>query len=288
MQTRQTVTRVVVGYDGSGHSRAALDTAVVEARLRRVDLLVCHAVDLGIFLPDRDGAYALAAETAVQEAFAMAAAALGEDRVHRFIGQGRASSVLLGQTSADDLLVVGSHGFRPVTQLFVGSTSEAVTAHAAGPVLVVRAPVLDPHGHVTVGVDGSPVSSRALEWAVDVASRDHATVRAVVGVPPIVDAAGIVSGPDEPLLLEVRAELERKVADVVGDSGVKVEEHVVQTHPVEALMEHARGARLVVVGSRGRGGLAAAALGSVSRRLVHVAPCPVLVVHDRHGDAAGH
>ena len=64
---------------------------------------------------------------------------------------------------------------------------------------------------------------------------------------------------------------------------VTVERHVVQAHPVDALMEHARGARLLVVGSRGRGGLASAVLGSVSRRLVHISPCPVLVLHERDG-----
>jgi nucleotide-binding universal stress UspA family protein len=280
MQTRPTVTRVVIGYDGSTHSRAALDTAIDEARARDVDLLVCHAVDVGLFIPGREHAHEVAAEAAVQEAYAKAAAVLGEDRVHRHIEPGHPSAVLLRQAIATDLIVVGSHGYRPVTQLFVGSTSEAVAGHAQSPVLVVRTPVEDAHGHITVGVDGSPVSEQALAWAIDIADRDHVTVRAVVGVPPIVDAAGVVSGPDEPTLQAVKAELTRTVTRILGDSAVKVEEHVVQTHPVDALLEHARGARLVVVGSRGRGGLAAAVLGSVGRRLVHVAPCPVLVVHN--------
>lgn len=283
MDVRPTVTRVVIGYDGSTYSQAALDAAVDEARVRGAGLLVVHAVDAWGLVPGRTQAHDLAAQTAVQEAYARAAAVLGEDRVRTHVETGRPASVLLGRTAPGDLLVVGSHGFRPVTQLFVGSTSEAVAGHAEVPVLVVRTAAEHPHGHIAVGVDGSAIAERALAWAVDVASRDGASVRAVVGVPPIIDAAGMISGPDEASLQEIGAELSATVASVTGGgsggSGVTVEEHVVQTHPVDALLEHSRGARLLVVGSRGRGGLAAAVLGSVGRRLVHVAPCPVLVVH---------
>lgn len=286
MDARPTVSRVIIGYDGSKHSQAALDTAIDEARARDVDLLVCNAVDTGIYLPGREHAHEMTAERAVQDAFARAAAVLGEKRVHTHIEPGHPSSVLLRQSGPEDLVVVGSHGYRPVTQMFVGSTSEAVAGHGSGPVLVVRHPVEHPHGHLTVGVDGSEVSARALAMAVDIAARDGATVRAVMSVPPMIDAAGVVSGPDEPALQQAGQDLAEIVARATtGRSGVTVEEHVVQLHPIEAMLEHARGARMVVVGSRGRGGFTALVLGSVSRRLVHTAPCPVLVVHAAEGTA---
>lgn len=287
MDARPTVSRVVIGYDGSKHSQAALDTAVEEARARDVDLLVCNAIDTALYLPGREHAHDLAAERAVQDAVGRAAAVLGERRVHTHIEPGHPSSVLLRQSGPADLVVVGSHGHRPVTQMFVGSTSEAVAGHGSGPVLVVRQPAEHPHGHVTVGVDGSEVSVRALAMAVDMAARDGTTVRAVVAVPPMIDAAGVVSGPDDPTLRRAGEELAGIVADVTaGVTGVTVEEHVVQLHPIEAILEHARGARMVVVGSRGRGGFAALVLGSVGRRLVHTAPCPVLVVHAAAGQEA--
>lgn len=288
MDARPTVSRVVIGYDGSTHSQAALDTAIDEARARGVDLLVCHAVDVALYLPGRDHAHEMTAERAVQDAFARAAAVLGEKRVHTHIEPGHPSSVLLRQAEADDLVVVGSHGYRPVTQMLVGSTSEAVAGHSTGPVLVVRHPAEHPHGHIAVGVDGSEVSVRALAMAVDMAARDASTVRAIVSVPPMIDAAGVVTGPDEPTLQKAATELAGIVAEVTKDAAeVTVEDHVVQLHPIEAMLEHARGARMVVVGSRGRGGFTALVLGSVSRRLVHTAPCPVLVVHERQGDSTG-
>jgi nucleotide-binding universal stress UspA family protein len=59
---------------------------------------------------------------------------------------------------------------------------------------------------------------------------------------------------------------------------VRVERIVTQDSPAHNLIVQARGARLVVVGSRGRGGLKGLLLGSTSQALLHHAPCPVAVV----------
>src|SRR5680860_624900 len=97
---------------------------------------------------------------------------------------------------------------------------------------------------------------------------------------------GFVSGPDEAVLQDAQTVLGEALAGLGEDHpDLTVEQLLVQTHPVEALMRHARGAQLVVVGTRGRGGLRSMLLGSVSREMLQRAPCPVAVVHPVAGAA---
>ena len=79
------------------------------------------------------------------------------------------------------------------------------------------------------------------------------------------------------------SELDAALAEAFPD-GVppEVEKRLVEGDPAESLVAEAEGADLVVVGSRGRGGLTSALLGSVSGHVVHHAGCPVVVVKAPH------
>jgi nucleotide-binding universal stress UspA family protein len=135
---------------------------------------------------------------------------------------------------------------------------------------------------IVVGVDGSEPSTAALGWAIRQAERTGAVVEAVTawwyppgyGLAP--EGEADPEGDAGKMLFEALAEVSGVAPDVV------VCPRVVYGHPAEVLVRAADGADLLVVGSRGRGGLAAALLGSVSQSCVHHAPCPVLVLRGDH------
>jgi nucleotide-binding universal stress UspA family protein len=136
---------------------------------------------------------------------------------------------------------------------------------------------------VVVGVDGSESSRRALEWALDEARLRNATLRLVHAwrMPYAPAATGYAPLPLAPLYdaaeAGARHVLEAEAA-AIEPGGVVIDHLLVEGGPASALIQAARSAGLVVVGSRGRGGFAGLALGSVGQQVAHHAPCPVVVV----------
>lgn len=137
-----------------------------------------------------------------------------------------------------------------------------------------------PRPRTVVGVDGSDVSIRALRWALDHARATGSVVEAVHAWQPP-SQFGI------PLALLPHANraaaAEQMLATAVdrangGAPGVAVERRPVRGEPGPVLVERARTADLLVVGSRGQRGLVEAVSGSVSQYCVDHAPCPVVVV----------
>ncbi|HUI03426.1 MAG TPA: universal stress protein [Acidimicrobiales bacterium] len=138
-------------------------------------------------------------------------------------------------------------------------------------------------GRIVVGVDGSAVSKRALAWAAAEAKRTGAVVQVLMvwdnpqrdmWIPHVVPKG-------DPMALTRRV-LHRTVEDVLGERPeVAVEAVALEGRVAHELLQAAKGADLLVVGNRGRGGFAGVVLGSVSLHCVSHAPCPVVVVRGR-------
>jgi len=136
---------------------------------------------------------------------------------------------------------------------------------------------------VVVGVDGSEGSRRALRWAAtEAAARNDALELVHVWERPQAYAPlGLGAYPIDPEPIEEAAKdfLGRLVAEARELApGIEVRGQLVEGAPASALLEAARTADLLVVGSRGHGGFTALLLGSVSQQVVHHAPCPVVIV----------
>ncbi|MGI5413590.1 universal stress protein [Streptomyces chartreusis] len=141
-------------------------------------------------------------------------------------------------------------------------------------------------GRIVVGVDGSDSSKQALRWAVRQAELTGAAVEAVTAwdIPQFHGSLAWLppSSSDEGALeARARQQLEDAVEEALG-SRPPVEVRTVARYgtPASVLLNAAREASLLVVGSRGLGGFAGLLLGSVAQHCVQHAACPVVVFRE--------
>ena len=137
---------------------------------------------------------------------------------------------------------------------------------------------------IVVGVDGSEKSKDALRFALDEARRWGAKLHVVHAFwewEPIPGTEEIEQERDEQERDAWLAALVREVAGEVAD--VEIVSSTVETDAAPALLAAAQSAELLVVGSRGHGGLGELLLGSVSQQCALHASCPVVIVRGSDG-----
>lgn len=283
---------ILVGYDGSTEAAAALTWALDEARRsgRPVRLAYVYewltvagwigpGIAPGVW-PDETARRQV--EDLVRKAATDAAAVSPGVTVQGEVFDGPPALVLEERSARAGLLVLGSRGHGGFTGLLAGSTAVAVTAHAHGPVVVVRGEAGRRSGHVVVGVDGSEYSLVALGFAVEQAAVRQVPLRVVRAWHPPAGQRPPAGPEAREAAMADRAELDEPLARwrrAFPDVEVAVE--VTAAAPAALLVDASREAQLVVVGSRGRGGLRGMLLGSVSQQLIQHAHCPVAVVRER-------
>ena len=289
MSTRLTSRPVVVGLDGRQPGRVALDWAIDEARWRRAPLRLLHATPM----PLRGRAPELPSEVAAGDEQSARILDEAVDRVRALSpatpvstspGRGNAAVMLVEASKDASCVVVGARTRGALASAFLGSTSVDVAAHAAAPVVVVRQlPVVRPNRPgVVVGSDGSALSTAAIAEGFRQADERGLTLTVVhawfldpgMGLAALQseDALRAAGDAEHALAAEALAGWSEKYPDVL------LRHHVINAHPVQALVEHSDGAELVIVGSRGRGGFGGLLMGSVSQGVLHHAHCPVMVV----------
>jgi nucleotide-binding universal stress UspA family protein len=140
---------IVVGVDGSDHSRSALEWAMKEAAIRHTPLTVLTVQQAirgysgtPVAYPG-DEALAERARQAAQDAADKALAQLGDSGPASVTVQavlGLPAEELLSASRDADMLVVGSRGTGGFARLLMGSVSSQVTHHASCPVVIIHSP----------------------------------------------------------------------------------------------------------------------------------------------------
>jgi len=170
--------------------------------------------------------------------------------------------------------VLGARGHGGVAGLALGSVPGQVAGHARGPLVVVRGQWRPPNrapGPVVAGADGSAASDGVLRFAFLEAELRRVPLVALCALA----AAPGIRGGTRRVEEEFLAVLEPHEKE---NPEVTVTRRISAGSPRRMLLDAATGAQLLVVGSRGRGGLSGMTVGSVAHAALHHSPCPIAVI----------
>lgn len=143
---------------------------------------------------------------------------------------------------------------------------------------------------VVVAVDGSEASKVAVRWAANTAMKREIPLRLAssYAMPQFLYAEGMV--PPQEIYDDLQAETLEKIEEARGIAlevapEIKIGHTIAEGSPIDMLLDMSKTATMIVMGSRGLGGLSGMVMGSVSAAVVSHADCPVVVVReDNHVD----
>ena len=298
---------VVVGFDGSEQSFLALHYAARAAQRRDSQLTVVNAYRLPVHFYSTLAALPPEGEADLPRQDSEAVLAQAHEYLKDYPGhvvahsvEGDAAGVLVKLSAAAQLMVLGGRGRGGFVGRIVGSVATAVPAHAHCPTVIVPdsydpqagvgpdegrfSPAQDPRP-VVVGVDGSSISRVAALQAAEAAAERGAPLHAIIALLPLDDVTGWYPGIgfDSSYAEQRRRELEEHAQAEAAwlqsrVPGAQVSGAVEVGAAEDVLAQRSAEAQLTVVGTRGRGGLRSALLGSTSRSILTSASGPVMVV----------
>jgi nucleotide-binding universal stress UspA family protein len=141
-----------------------------------------------------------------------------------------------------------------------------------------------PKGRIVVGVDGSEASKGPLLWAARQAELTHASLEVVLAwqLPVMAYGYTVPAPPGVDPESRARQTLDATIHSVLGEpEGLEVVPIVARGPAARTLLDIAKGADLLVVGTRGHAPLVGMLVASVSEHCIGHATCPVVVVHHK-------
>jgi nucleotide-binding universal stress UspA family protein len=284
-------TKILLATDGSEDAKLAATTAVTLAKKLDSELHVVYVEPMlerrptiqmrfrGDLPADVVESVKQEAKTKLEEQVQKLRQAGGEvAQAYPRTGLPEAEIVALAEELGVGLIVVGSRGHGGIRRALMGSVSASVVHHAHCPVVVVRGEPLIFPAKILLATDGSDKAELAATAAAELAKNTASELQVahVAAQYPYARAAG------EELPDVAQQVLDEQVSRLQ-QAGVTVAEAHVRVGPpaavIVALAEH-MGAQLIIMGSRGMGGIRRALMGSVSDSVVSHAHCAVMVVRE--------
>lgn len=283
--------RIVVGISGESAGTAALDWALDYAKPLKLEIELVHVVDdsWGVIPVDFMGQAVLEAEQELRAVADRAGQRVPDVVIHTHAIFGSIATELASRASSAELLVIGTHSRGRFGDRVFSRTSAQIAARVTTSVVIVPDRG-DPVGEgVVVGIDGSEASLAAVHFAARLADKHRETLTAIYSwntPTPWPATTELTAWPAMPadadrlVLDEALAGLSSKYPDL------EIDQEIATGAPADALATASVGARLLVVGSHGRHGVARFWLGSVSHELALAMPCPVAIIRTESSHTA--
>jgi nucleotide-binding universal stress UspA family protein len=258
-------TNILCAVDGSRGSSEAVRQAIALCGPGTALRFVAVTHEVGVGMSRQADLSEMHARNVLEESTSIARQAGIEASVSLLRGA-PSSDLLLAAAAEHDLLVVGCHGGSRLGGIVLGSTASQLAHRAECPLLVARRTADADHfpQSILLATDGSPGSWAAARIATGLAKAERSELRLIY----------VPDGMHPERYREVLKQL-TVIEKATGSTPAVVDN---PGHVAERIGEAARAGQssLVVIGRRGVSGLKA--LGSVSERVVHRAPCSVLLV----------
>ena len=280
---------IVVGFDGSEYSRAALIESSNGIKRHGGKAVMVHAVyfdeeEFGNAPEQLEKRFELGRKICYQEKNAVSDG-LGID-VESIICEGEPPDIIasIAREKNADLIAMGTHGRKGLKRLLMGSVTSGVIVNASCDVLVVKKPCstcTGKYGALLIPFDGSEFSRKALVRACQLAKMDGAEITVLYVIPRYEEMVGFfkTSSIKNSLFEEAQKIVDsaNKLAFAQGVSVKAVIEEGSASDRIVAIADMLKN-DLVIMGSYGWKGVDKAILGSTAERVIMNAGCPVLVV----------
>ncbi len=280
---------IVVGFDNTEYSKAALNEAVGWIKLHGGKAVLVHAVyfdeeEFGIAPVMLEKRLEMGKKACYQER----EAALGKDGtdLETLVCEGEPHDVLLevARAKGSDLIAIGTHGRKGIKRLIMGSVTSQVIVDSPSDVLVVKKSSNGQAGRyrtILVPFDGSVYSKKALEQACRMSQLDGSAVTVLYVIPRYEEMVEFFRSSSIRKSLNGEAEKIMDAARIIAsENGVEIITEVQEGNPAEKAVENAGTHKcdLIIMGGYGWRGVNKAIIGSTTERVIISAPCPVLVV----------
>ncbi len=282
---------IVVGYDESESSKAALKEASLRVKSRNGKLFLVHAVffdqeEFAILPSQMEKRFEMGthvcktAKQDLMDKFGL------NGSVESFVCEGEPHDVLIdiAQGKKADLIALGTYGRKGLKRLLMGSVTSQVILDAPCDVLVVKRPCSECTGSyqsLLVPYDGSEFSKKALARAAGMAKEDGGQVTVLYVIPRYEEMMEFYRS--DSIKNSLHAEAEKilgEATQIAAGLGITVKTEVREGHASDEIVTAAQNLEsdVITMGTYGWKGVNSAIMGSTTNRVIANATCPILVV----------